>query len=148
MKVVKTDVLNLKSVIETPMRLSEFNTNERYEDIRSVVNFLINLILMVPGTIPEMPKMGYNLHSRRHFIMNSKELARQQMDLQEQISSYCDYPVVSDVSLYPISDEVTGDQAISVIEITLITGQKVQLFDDGYDTQVSVNIVDGKNFFK
>ena len=74
MKVVKTDVLNLKSVIETPMRLSEFNTNERYEDIRSVVNFLINLILMVPGTIPEMPKMGYNLHSRRHFIMNSKEL--------------------------------------------------------------------------
>ena len=146
MKVIKTDQYNLKDVIETPMNLSEFNTNERYEDIRSVVNFLINLILMVPGTIPEMPLMGYNLHGRRHYIMSNKELTKQQTDLQEQIASYCSYPVVADVSLYPVSDEITGDQGLTVIEITLINGEKVQLFDDGYDTQISVNLVEGKDF--
>ena len=99
MQVVKTDIFDLKNLIETPMSLSEFNTNERYEDIRSVINFMINLILMVPGTIPEMPKMGYNLHARRHFIMDSKELARQQMDLQVQIATYCNHSVIANTSL-------------------------------------------------
>lgn len=148
MQVVKTDIFDLKNLIETPMSLSEFNTNERYEDIRSVINFMINLILMVPGTIPEMPKMGYNLHARRHFIMDSKELARQQMDLQEQIATYCNHSVITNTSLYPIKDDITGDQSLSVIEITLMSGEKVQLFDDGYDTRVSVNLVQGKDFSK
>ena len=109
---------------------------------------MINLILMVPGTIPEMPKMGYNLHARRHFIMDSKELARQQMDLQEQIATYCNHSVITNTSLYPIKDDITGDQSLSVIEITLMSGEKVQLFDDGYDTRVSVNLVQGKDFSK
>ena len=148
MKSVPIPQKDLIKFIETPMSLSEFNKNERYEDIRSIINFVINLIVMSPGTIPEMPGMGFNLHSRRHFIMNDKAIAKQIEDLKTQIKTYCNHDTIVDTIMYPIKDEKTGDQSVTVIEILLNSGEVVKLYDDGYDTKIGISIIDGKDFSK
>ncbi|UTV60872.1 hypothetical protein JDFnp1_84 [Fusobacterium phage JD-Fnp1] len=148
MKAVPVPQKDLIKYIETPMSLSEFNKNERYEDIRGIINFLLNLIVMVPGTIPEMPEMGYDLHGRRHFIMNGKSLIKQTDDLKKQIALYCNHNAITATTVYPTTNHITGEQSVTVIEIMLATGEVVKLYDDGYDTKIGVDIIDGKDFSK
>lgn len=148
MKAQVKSFIDTAEFIETPMSISEFNTNARYEDIRSIISFIINLIFMVPGTIPEMPLMGYDLHSRRHYIMNEETIFDQQRELQEQISTYCNHGAISSTKLYPALDE-RGEQTLTVIQIELSTGETVSISDDGEkNIKIGVSTIGGKDFTK
>lgn len=147
MKVNQNIVKTIESqFIETPMSVSDFNKNARYDDIKSVINFVINLLFMHPGTIPEMPKMGYNLRGRRHFLMNDKSLYKQNEELQEQINKYVQSALISDVSLSPIKGE-SGEYDTTAIVIKFVTDQVINIYDDGNITKIGV-YTDGKDFTK
>ena len=55
---------------------------------------------------------------------------------------------ITATTVYPTTDHITGEQSVTVIEIMLATGEVVKLYDDGYDTKIGVDIIDGKDFSK
>lgn len=141
MKVV-SNPKDLIKWIETPMSVSEFNDNTRFENIKAIINFILNLLFMRPGTIPELPQMGYDLRSRRHYLLTAKNLADQNEDLQMQMSTYIRSPLISSVDLYPKVNDYNGDMDTTVIEIKLITDEVVAILDDGVNTSISYKTKD------
>ena len=141
MKVV-SNPKDLIKWIETPMSVSEFNDNTRFENIKAIINFILNLLFMRPGTIPELPQMGYDLRSRRHYLLTAKNLADQNEDLQMQMSTYIRSPLISSVDLYPKANDYNGDMDTTVIEIKLITDEVVAILDDGVNTSISYKTKD------
>lgn len=102
---------------ETPMELSAFNKNAEYEDSQALIIFITNLIFMTPGMIPEMPDMGFDIERRRHMIMNDKNLAEQSADLVNQINTYANSPILSDVKLGIDPDDKLGETILIYIEL-------------------------------
>ena len=141
MKVV-SNPKDLIKWIETPMSVSEFNDNTRFENIKAIINFILNLLFMRPGTIPELSQMGYDLRSRRHYLLTAKNLADQNEDLQMQMSTYVRSPLISSVDLYPKANDYNGDMDTTVIEIKLITDEVVAILDDGVNTSISYKTKD------
>lgn len=134
-----------KEFIETPMSVSDFNVNAKYEDIKAIVNFILNLLFMRPGTIPEHPEMGFNLRHRQHYLLNEKNVAIQNQDLQTQINTYVQSPLISEVSLSPIQNDQTGEIDTTVILIKFLTNQTISIYDDGLSTRIGVS-QSNKNF--
>lgn len=131
--------------IETPMSVSDFNLNAKYQDVKAIVNFILNLLFMRPGTIPEHPEMGYNLRQRRHYLLNDKNIAMQNEELQTQINTYVRLPLISGVSLSLMQNDQTGEFDTTVILIKFITNQTVSIYDDGLNTKIGVS-QSSKNF--
>lgn len=133
---VMSDKPQIAKWIETPMSISEFDDNARFENIKSVVNFVLNLLFMRPGTVPSLPKMGFNLRERRHYLLTAKNIARENEELQTQISTYIPNASISSVALFPQANDHNGDIDTTAIVIKFVTNETITILDDGKNTSI------------
>lgn len=126
--------------IETPMSISEFNTNAIFKETNAIAILLINLLFMDKGTIPDLPDMGYGIRSRRHMIMRESNIAEENLVINEQVRNYLNTTDIRRVSLH--ADE-SGDNL--VVEVELSTNEILSITDEGTGDPV-LSLESNKNF--
>lgn len=138
MKVNRIRVID--NYIETPMTISEFNENAKFEGTNSTVIFILNLLFMDKGTIPELPSMGFGIRSRRHMLMREQNISDENIELNTQIKTYLNTSDISRVRMYPNEAQDT-----LTIDIELNSETMITVVDDGVNGP-TVEFSSNKNF--
>lgn len=125
--------------IETPMSISEFNTNAIFKDTNAIAILLLNLLFMDKGTIPDLPDMGYGIRSRRHIIMRESNIAEENLVINEQVKNYLNTTDIRRVSLYADSTDNL------VVQVDLVTNEVLTITDEGTGDPV-LSLESNKNF--
>lgn len=97
----------------------DFQKSTIYNRHQSLVNYILNILLMKPGNLPTMPELGVNITK---YIKNNMSEILDPAQLQGLIASNCKdmLPFIDESRIFVANDIIHNGRSYLIISIPLI----------------------------
>lgn len=97
----------------------DFQKSMIYNRHQSLINYILNILLMKPGNLPTMPELGVNITK---YIKNNMEEILDPAQLQGLIASNCKsiLPFIDESRIFVANDIVYNNKSYLIISIPLL----------------------------
>lgn len=97
----------------------DFQKSTIYNRHQSLVNYILNILLMKPGNLPTMPEMGVNITK---YIKNNMSEILDPAQLQGLIASNCKdmLPFIDESRIFVANDIIHNGRSYLIISIPLM----------------------------